>query len=90
MASYSIDFGEVAKQQSALTEQLDQLSKVLDDMEDIEETMLGAAQWSASDKQELTDRSRSFIEGGRNLHRVGTSEAEALQKISDAYKGAEQ
>ena len=89
MASYPIDFGEVGKQHSQLTEQLGALSKVLDELVNIEETMLGAAQWTAGDKKEFTERFQAFIEGGRKLHESGVKEAEALQKIADAYKNAE-
>jgi len=90
MASYSINFAEVGKQHSALTEQLGSLSKVLDEMTNIEESMLSAAQWTASDKKDFTERFQRFMEAGHNLHQAGTSEAEALQRISDAYRNAEQ
>lgn len=90
MASYSINFGEVGKQKGALDDQLGVLSKVLDEMANIEETMLSSAQWSAADKKEFTERFAKFMESGRNLHAAGTKESEALQKISDAYKSAEQ
>lgn len=90
MASYSINFAEVGKQKGILDEQLGALSKVLDEMANIEETMLSAAQWTAADKKEFTERFSAFMESGRNLHLAGTKEAEALQKISDTYKSAEQ
>lgn len=90
MANYSINFGEVGKQHTALNEQLGALSKVLDDLVSVEESMLGAAQWTAADKKEFTERFQGFIDGGRKLHETGTKEAEALQKISDAYRNAEQ
>lgn len=90
MASYSINFAEVGKQKSALDEQLGALSKVLDEMVNIQETMLSAAQWTAADKKEFDERFAAFMESGRNLHTAGTKEAEALQKISDTYKSAEQ
>ena len=90
MASYSINFAEVGKQKGALDDQLGLLSKVLDDMTSIEESMLSAAQWTASDKKEFTERFDKFIESGRNLHAAGTKESEALQRISDAYQSAEQ
>ena len=90
MANYSIDFGEVGRQHTALGEQLGALSKVLDDLVSVEETMLGAAQWTASDNKEFTERFQNFIEGGRKLHETGTKEAEALKQISDAYRSAEQ
>ena len=83
MADYSINYSEVSKQ-------LGQLSKVLDDLTGIQESMLSAAQWSAEDKKEFTDRFTSFIEAGRKLHESGTKEADALQQISDVYKNAEQ
>ncbi len=90
MADYSINYSEVSKQHGQLTEQLGQLSKVLDDLTGIQESMLSAAQWSAEDKKEFTDRFTSFIEAGRKLHESGTKEADALQQISDVYKNAEQ
>ena len=90
MASYSIDFDEVNKQHNALNEQLDQLAKVLDDMVGIQENMLGAAQWNTADKGEFTTRFENFIQSGRNLHAAGTAEADALQRISDTYRQAEQ
>ena len=90
MPSYTINYSEVGKQHSSLTEQLSELSKVLDEMENIEQTMLTAAQWTADDKKDFTDKFANFMQAGRNLHKAGTSEAEALQKISDAYRSAEQ
>lgn len=90
MASYSINFGEVGKQKGALDDQLGALSKVLDDMAGIEESMLSAAQWTAADKKDFTERFQRFMESGRNLHAAGTKEAEALQRISDTYRSAEQ
>lgn len=90
MANYSIDYGEVGKQHGQLNEQLGALSKVLDELVNVEETMLGAAQWTSADKKEFTERFQGFIESGRKLHETGVKEAEALQQISDAYKSAEQ
>ena len=90
MASYTINYGEVDKQHGQLTEQLDQLSRTLDDLQSIKENMLGAAQWSAEDKTEFTERFDAFIEGGRKLHQSGVSEAQALKQISDVYHQAEQ
>lgn len=89
MASYTVDYAAVDKQHGQLTEQLDQLSKVLDDLTSIKETMLGAAQWSTEDKDEFVTRFDAFIEGGRKLHQSGVSEADALKKVSDIYHQAE-
>ena len=90
MASYSINFGEVGKQKGALDDQLGALSKVLDDMAGIEESMLSAAQWTAADKKDFTERFQRFMESCRNLHASGTQESEPLQRISDTYRSAEQ
>ena len=90
MASYSINFAEVGKQKGALDDQLSALSKALDEMANIEETMLSAAQWTAGDKKDFTEKFAKFMESGRNLHAAGTKESEAHQKISDTYKAAEQ
>ncbi len=90
MANYSINYSEVGKQHGQLTEQLGQLSKILDDLGGIQESMLSAAQWSTEDKKEFTDRFTSFLDAGRKLYESGTKEADALQQISDAYKNAEQ
>ena len=90
MADYSINYSEVGKQHTSLTEQLGALSKVLDDLTGVQESMLSAAQWSAEDKKEFTDRFTSFLDAGRKLYESGTKEADALQQISDAYKNAEQ
>ena len=90
MASYSINFGEVGKQKGALDDQLGALSKVLDDMAGIEESMLSAAQWTAADKKDFTERFQRFMESSRNLHASGTQESEPLQRISDTYRSAEQ
>ena len=90
MATYSINFDEVGKQHTALTEQLTALSKVLDNLENIQQTMLGAAQWTADDKKDFETSFTNFMSSGRSLHKAGTGMADALQKISDAYKAAEQ
>lgn len=89
-ADYTINYAEVDKQHASLSEQLDQLSKIMDDLANVQETMLGAAQWSAEDKTEFTDRFNAFLEGGRKLHQTGVSEAETLKRVSDAYHAAEQ
>ena len=89
MASYSIDFAEVGKQHNELVEQLTQLGKVLDDMVDIQENMLGAAQWNTADKEEFSRRFDNFIQSGRNLQAAGAAEADALQQISETYRSAE-
>ena len=90
MATYEINFSEVGKQQNALTEQSAALKKVLDELKKVEETMLGAAQWTAGDKKDFTEKYTSFLTAGTNLQTAATSCAEALQKISDVYKSAEE
>ena len=67
MPSYSINYSEVGKQHSSLTEQLSALSKVLDEMENIEQTMLTAAQWTADDKKDFTDRFANFMQAYPNV-----------------------
>lgn len=90
MANYSINYSVVGKQQTSLTEQMNALSKVLANLQTVQETMLSAAQWQTADKKDFTERFAKFMEAGKKLHEAGVKEAEALQKISDSYKAAEQ
>lgn len=89
-ADYSMDYAEIGKQHSALTSQMEALSKALDGMVNIEETLLSSAQWNAEDKQELTSRFDAYVNGGRNLHKTGVNQANTLQQVSNRYHQAEQ
>lgn len=90
MATYTMNYDEISRQHGQLTQQLDELNRVLDDMVGIQENMLSAAQWSTEDKDEFTNRFNAFIQGGRQLYTTGMSEAETLRKVGETYLQAEQ
>lgn len=89
-ADYTVNYGEVNKQRSLLSDQMGELGKALEQMVNIEETLLSSAQWNAEDKQELTSRFDAYVSGGRNLQSTGMKQADTLQQVSDRYHQAEQ
>lgn len=90
MADYEMNYAEINKQHAALTAELDKLGKALTDMRSIEEDLLSAGKYQASDKEEIMSRFNAYIEGGNQLHSTGMSNADTLSQVATRYQRGEQ